>query len=91
MVKYVSPSCGLCRRLSPILDKVVDEFEGRIHFVEVDIAEDPDIAEAAQVTGTPTVQFFRDRELLEPVLRGVKQKSEYREVIERYLPAGVSS
>lgn len=90
MVKYVSPSCGPCHTLKPILNKVVDEFDGRIHFVEIDITQDPDIAENAQVIGTPTVQLFKDKELLEHI-QGVKQKSEYRKLIEKYLPAGVSA
>ncbi|AFZ20700.1 thioredoxin-disulfide reductase [Allocoleopsis franciscana] len=89
VVKYVSPSCSPCRMLKPILNKVVDEFEGKIHFVEIDITQDPDIAENAQVMGTPTIQFFKDKELLENS-QGVKQKSEYRRLIERYLPASAS-
>ena len=89
MVKYVSPNCGPCHTLKPILDKVVNEFEGKIHFVEVDIEAEPEIAENAQVMGTPTVQFFKDKELLTQ-LKGVKQKSEFRKVIESYLPVVVS-
>ncbi|NEO26802.1 MAG: thioredoxin-disulfide reductase [Kamptonema sp. SIO4C4] len=85
MVKYVSPDCGPCHTLKPILDKVVDEYEGKIHFVEIDIDAEPDIAKQAQVIGTPTVQFFHDKELLE-VMQGIKQKSQYREMIDRYLP-----
>ncbi|ACK72193.1 thioredoxin reductase [Gloeothece citriformis PCC 7424] len=88
LVKYVSPTCGPCKVLKPILDKVVDEYEGQIHFVEIDIADNPDIAKTAGVIGTPTVQFFKDKELLKE-MRGVKQKSEFRNVIESYLPAGV--
>jgi thioredoxin reductase (NADPH) len=90
MVKYVSPTCGPCHTLKPILNKVVDEFDGKIHFIEIDIEKDPDIAENAQITGTPTVQFFKDKELVEQ-LQGVKQKSEFRKVIERYLPTSVSA
>ncbi|NES25416.1 MAG: thioredoxin-disulfide reductase [Symploca sp. SIO3E6] len=88
MVKYISPSCGPCHILKPMLDKVVDEYEGKVHFVEIDIEQDRDIAENAQVIGTPTVQFFKDKELVEE-FRGVKQKSEYRQVIDKFLPAGV--
>jgi thioredoxin reductase (NADPH) len=90
MVKYVSPTCGPCRTLKPLLNKVADEFEGKIHFVEIDIEKDPEIAQNAQIIGTPTVQFFKDRELLQEV-RGVKPKSQFRRIIESYLPAGVSS
>ena len=84
IVKYVSPGCGPCHTLKPILDKVVDEFDGKIHFVEIDIQADPDIAENAQVTGTPTIQFFKEKELLSET-KGVKQKSQYRQLIESYL------
>ncbi|MBE9129971.1 MULTISPECIES: thioredoxin-disulfide reductase [unclassified Coleofasciculus] len=90
MVKYVSPNCGPCHTLKPILNKVVDEFEGRIHFVEVDIEAEPEIAENAMVTGTPTVQLFKDKEILTQI-RGLKQKSEYRQVIENYLSPSVAA
>ena len=88
MVKYVSPTCGPCKTLSPILYKVVQEYDGQIHFVEIDIVADPEIAQMGQITGTPTVQFFRDQELLREI-KGVKQKTEYRQIIERSLPANV--
>ena len=89
MVKYVSPTCGPCKTLTPMLDKVIDEYEGQIHFIEIDIVEDPEIAKMGQVTGTPIVQFFRDRELVEE-LKGIKQKSQYRQVIDRYQSAKVT-
>ena len=84
MIKYVSPTCGPCRTLKPILSKVVDEYEGKIHFVEIDIEADPEIAKQAGVTGTPTIQFFKDKELVKQ-LKGVKQKSEFRGIIDTYL------
>ena len=85
MVKYVSPTCGPCKTLKPMLDKVVAEYEGKIHFVEIDIVEDPEIAKMGQVVGTPTIQFFSNQELVKE-MKGIKQKSEYRQVIDSYLP-----
>jgi thioredoxin reductase (NADPH) len=85
LVKYVSPTCGPCRTLKPILDKVVDEYDGKIHFIEIDIEADPEIAQMGGVTGTPTVQIFKDKELLNE-LKGVKQKSDFRSIIENALP-----
>ena len=84
MVKYVSPSCGPCRTLKPILSKVIDEYEGKIHFIEIDIEDDPEIAKQAGVVGTPTIQFFKDKEIVKQ-LKGVKQKSEFRQIIDSYL------
>ncbi|CAN0068279.1 unnamed protein product [Heterosigma akashiwo] len=84
LVKYAAPSCGPCRSLGPILAKLVAEFEGRIHYVEIDIEESPEIAESAGVSSTPTVQLFKDKGLLQNV-RGVKRKSEYREMVQAAL------
>ncbi|XP_028761526.1 NADPH-dependent thioredoxin reductase 3-like [Neltuma alba] len=80
-VIYTSPTCGPCRTLKPILSKVIDEFDQNIHFVEIDIEEDPEVAEAAGIMGTPCVQFFKNKEMLKTV-PGVKMKREYREFIE---------
>lgn len=84
VVKYASPTCGPCHALKPILSKVIDEFDGKIHYVEIDIEEDPIIAENAGVTGTPTIQFFKEKELVGEY-KGVKQKSQYREMIQQNL------
>lgn len=84
MVKYASPTCGPCHTLKPILGKLVTEFDGKIHYVEIDITEDPEVAEAAGVVGTPTIQFFKHKDKVEEML-GVKQKSQYREVIQAHL------
>ena len=84
MVKYSSPTCGPCHSLSPILSKVVGEFEGRMHYIEIDITEDPEIAESAGVVGTPTIQFFKNKDKVAELM-GVKSKSQYRETIETYI------
>lgn len=86
MVKYASPTCGPCHTLKPILSKIVDEFDGKIHYIEIDIEQDPDIAESAGVVGTPTVQFFKDKALVGE-MKGVKPKSQYRETIASHLGA----
>ncbi|MFM7427582.1 MAG: thioredoxin-disulfide reductase [Elainella sp.] len=88
MVKYASPTCGPCHTLKPILSKIVDEFEGKIHYIEIDIEQDPEIAESAGVVGTPTVQFFRAKGLVGE-MKGVKPKSQYREMIESQLAVTV--
>ena len=88
MVMYTAPTCGPCRRLKPILAKLVDEYGGGVHYVEIDIEEDPEIAQAAGITGTPCVHVFHRKERL-AVLPGVKTRSDYRSVIDEVLTARV--
>uniref|UniRef100_A0A3Q7G214 Thioredoxin domain-containing protein n=1 Tax=Solanum lycopersicum TaxID=4081 RepID=A0A3Q7G214_SOLLC len=65
---------------SVVVQQVIDEFDQHVHFVEIDITEDPEIAEAAEIMGTPCVQFFKNKEMLRTI-SGVKMKREYRELI----------
>ncbi|GLC33882.1 hypothetical protein PLESTB_000814200 [Pleodorina starrii] len=83
-VLYTAPTCGPCRTLKPIFNAVVDEYKGKVHYVEIDIEQDPEIAEAAGVMGTPTVQMFMDKARVEQ-LSGVKMKKDYREIFNRHL------
>jgi len=81
MVKYVSPTCGPCRALAPVLKRVAGEYDGQIYMVEIDIEADPDVAASGGVTGTPTVQIFHKKQLVDTV-KGVKRRSAYRAVID---------
>lgn len=47
---------------------MIDEFDQNVHFVEIDIEEDPEVAEAAGIMGTPCVQFFKNKEMLRLVI-----------------------
>lgn len=82
-VMFTAKTCGPCARLKPILHKALQEREGRVHFVEIDIEDDPDISQAAGVTGTPCVQFFYKKDRVAN-LPGMRNKSEYRGIIEQY-------
>ena len=84
MVLYTSPGCGPCRSLKPMISGVVEEYENQIHFVEIDIEQDPEIALASDVMGTPVVQIFKDKARVE-TLNGVKMKKIYRSKIDAYV------
>ena len=56
----------------------------QVHLVEIDIEQDPQIAEAAGVQSTPTIQMFKDKERVQH-LPGVKRKSDYRNFINEAL------
>ena len=84
MVKYTAPQCGPCHMLKPILHKVSSEFEGKFHAVDIDIEAEPEMAEATGVTGTPTVMFFKNKEMVERLV-GVKSKKDYQAAILKHL------
>ena len=45
-----------------MLDKVAQEFEGRIRFAKVNVDENPELAAKYGIVSIPTVMLFRDKE-----------------------------
>ncbi len=80
LVIFSSPSCGPCHVLKPQLKRVINELDGEVQGIEIDIDKDQDIAKQAGINGTPTVQLFKDK-LLKREWKGVKQRSEFKEAI----------
>jgi len=80
LVIFSSPSCGPCHVLKPQLKRVINELNGAVQGIEIDIDKDQDIAKQAGINGTPTVQLFKDK-LLKREWKGVKQRSEFKDAI----------
>jgi len=80
LVIFSSPSCGPCHVLKPQLKRVINELNGEVQGIEIDIDKDQDIAKQAGINGTPTVQLFKDK-LLKRQWQGVKQRSEFKDAI----------
>ena len=84
LVIYTSPTCGPCHVLKPQLQRVVNELEGAAQAVVIDIETDQAIAEQAGVNGTPTVQLFHQKAMVQQ-WKGVKQRSVFKSAIEALL------
>jgi thioredoxin reductase (NADPH) len=84
IVKYTAPGCPPCHMLKSVLKSVTDKFADKIHVVAIDITAEPEIAAAAGIIGTPTVQFFKAQNLLGEIL-GLKSEQDYASAIAQYL------
>ena len=83
-VIYTSSSCGPCHILKPQLQRVLNESKGKAIGVEIDIENDQDIAKQAEVSGTPTVHLFKNKELKKQ-WKGVKARSEYKYALDQLI------
>ena len=49
LVDFWAPWCGYCRRIGPAYEKIAEEYSDRLVAAKVNIDEEPQLAEAAQV------------------------------------------
>ncbi|MDP9350317.1 MAG: thioredoxin family protein [Chloroflexota bacterium] len=59
---FYQESCPPCHVLEPRLERVAEEYEGRVAVYRVDIEHDMSVAERFEVMSIPTVLVFRDGE-----------------------------
>lgn len=58
LVDFYSPTCGPCRRLSPTISTLADEFAGRSVIAKVNVNALPDLAQQFRITGVPAVLIY---------------------------------
>ncbi len=60
LVDFYAGWCGPCSALAPVLERLAEEFAGRVKVVKVDVDDEPDLAERFGISGIPTLISFRE-------------------------------
>ena len=77
--------CGPCKTLGPILEKVIDETEGKVVLAKVDVDTNQQTAAAFQVQGIPAVYALKDGKVVDGFV-GAQPEANVREFIAGLLP-----
>jgi thioredoxin 1 len=56
---FWAPWCGPCRQLAPVIDKVADQFAGKVKVGKVNVDEEPDLAVKYDVQTIPRILIFK--------------------------------
>ena len=86
IVDFWAPWCGPCRSLTPIIEKVVGEFKGRVKLVKVNSDDNPELSQAFRVQSIPNVIAFKDGRAVSKFV-GAQPESQIRAFIEKLLPS----
>ena len=75
VVDFWAPWCGPCRQIAPVVDKLSEEYKGKLKFCKVNVDENHDTASKYHVMSIPTLIFFKKGQLVEQTVGGLSEKT----------------
>ena len=84
LVDFWAPWCGPCRMVSPIVDEISSEYEGRAIVGKVDVDANQEFAAKYGVRNIPTVLIFKNGEVVDKQV-GAAPKNTYTSKIDAHL------
>lgn len=84
IVDFYADWCGPCRRVAPIMEKLAEEYDGKLLIYKVNTQNETGLANAFQIRSIPTVLFIPMEG--QPMMQvGALPEEGYRQVIEQQL------
>ena len=68
--------CGPCRMVSPIIDELATEYEGKVTIGKMDVDNNNDVVAQFGIRNIPTVLFFKEGKLVDKQV-GAAQKAAF--------------
>ena len=84
LIDFYASWCGPCQRLSPIIDELAEEYDGKVDIYKVDVDAEAELARLFKVRSIPTLVYI-PMEGKPIVEMGGKTKGELKEKFNEYL------
>ncbi len=83
-VDFWAEWCGPCRMVSPVVEELSNEYDGKVSFVKVNVDEANEIASKYNVFSIPTLAVFNKGEIVAQQV-GAASKESYKNMIDKAL------
>ena len=84
VIDFYADWCGPCRRVAPIMEKMAEDYEGRLLVYKVNVDQEKNLAAVFQARSIPMVLFI-PKEGMPYKQVGAMQEQDYRNVVEEQL------
>lgn len=84
LVDFWASWCGPCKMVSPIIDSLAEEYDGKLKVCKVNVDSEAALASEFAVVSIPTVLIISGGKLAERSV-GAKSRDDFCDMIERYI------
>ncbi|MDR1196145.1 MAG: thioredoxin [Endomicrobium sp.] len=81
LVDFWAPWCGPCKMLSPVIDELAKEYEGRAKICKLNTDENMSIASKYQITSIPCIILFKGGEAIQKIV-GFRPKNDIKKAVD---------
>jgi thioredoxin 1 len=85
LVDFWAPWCGPCRALAPTIDKIADQYAGKLKVGKLNTDDNQDLAVKFGISGIPQVLIFKGSDQPKERVVGLTPERELVKVIDRVL------
>lgn len=84
LVDFWASWCGPCRMVSPIIDRIAEEYAGKINVGKVNVDNEGALAAEFAIVSIPTVILFKNGKEVQKLV-GVRSEDDYADMIDSVL------
>ncbi len=84
LVDFWAPWCMPCRMLTPTIEEIAEEMEGKIKVCEMNVDENVQYPQQYGIMSIPTVMLFKNGQVVETMI-GLQPKEQIVKTIQEHL------
>jgi thioredoxin 1 len=86
LVDFWAPWCAPCRMVAPSLEKIAQDYAGRLLVAKVNTDENNELAARYQITGIPTLMFISNGQIVNQQV-GALSYAVLKQMVDQFLEA----
>ena len=81
LIDLYTPTCGPCRALAPILERLAEEYDGKVKVGKINVQAERELGQAFNVQSVPMIVSMKGRDVQE-VTVGFRGEAQIRDMFD---------